>query len=114
MTPVTAPTADTALPALTRALDAALLRHRVIAMNVAHAGVDGYRSHAVHFAATLEQGRGGVAQDGLTPTYATRGPVQLDSEMVAMARNAAHYQALLKGVSRQLALLHSAVSEGRR
>lgn len=114
MTPIPSTTADSALPALTRALDAALLRHRVIAMNVAHAGVGGYRSHAVRFEAAPAPGRDRAAPDGLVPTFTAQGPVQLDSEMVAMARNAAHYQALLRGVSRQLALLHSAVSDGRR
>jgi flagellar basal-body rod protein FlgB len=41
-------------------------------------------------------------------------PVQLDAEMAEVARNAVHYQALVKGLSRHFAILSSAVSDGKK
>jgi flagellar basal body rod protein FlgB len=38
----------------------------------------------------------------------------LDVEVAGMAQNAAHYQALLKAVSKYQAILSAAVSDGKR
>jgi flagellar basal-body rod protein FlgB len=40
--------------------------------------------------------------------------VQLDVEAADMARNAVHYQALVKGLSRHFSLLSMAASDGRK
>ena len=40
--------------------------------------------------------------------------VRLDVEAAQMARNAVHYQALVKGLSHQLSLLSIAAGDGRR
>ena len=60
------------------------------------------------------------AQDGAVIEPAVSGAtglpqaVQLDSEVAQMAQNAVHYQALLKGLSKHMGILASAVSEGKR
>lgn len=93
------------LQALSSALDVAQLRQQVIASNIANANTPGYATKRVSFSATIE-----ALQDaGGQPV-----PVQLDREMAEMAQNAVHFQALLKGVGRELAILSSAVSEGKR
>jgi flagellar basal-body rod protein FlgB len=40
--------------------------------------------------------------------------VKLDEEMVEMSRNAVHYQALVKGLTRHFAVLQMAAADGRR
>jgi flagellar basal-body rod protein FlgB len=40
--------------------------------------------------------------------------VQIDEQMVELARNSVHFQALVKGLNRHLSILAAAVSEGRR
>jgi flagellar basal-body rod protein FlgB len=51
-----------------------------------------------------------AALDGLgLPTQ-----VQLDVEAADMARNAVHYQALVKGLSRHFAILSMAAGDGRK
>ncbi|SFD93556.1 flagellar basal body protein [Paracidovorax konjaci] len=118
---------------LSLALDAASLRHQAIARNIANAGTEGFVPTAVSFSsqmdearAQLSQGRrlnaqqlGSLAQDGLRmePARGADGlpaRVQLDSEVAQLAQNAVHYQALVKGLSRHMAILSSAVSDGKR
>jgi flagellar basal-body rod protein FlgB len=107
------------LQAVSSALDAALLRQQVIAANIAHANTPGYVAQRVSFASLLEgqatevTGPVGVFE----PALDARGQpmsVHLDQEVAAMAQNALHYQALLKGVSRHLSLLAAAVNDGKR
>jgi len=38
----------------------------------------------------------------------------VDLEMVKLSENTIHYQALLKALGKQLAILNTAMSEGRR
>lgn len=101
------------------ALDAAELRHRVIATNIANAGATGYVRQAVSFEAQMDA----LSFDGENPV-ATVGPaldtagapmaVRLDQEAVDMAANSLQYQALLKALSRHYGVLQSAVTEGKR
>jgi flagellar basal-body rod protein FlgB len=42
------------------------------------------------------------------------GPVQLDMEVARMAQNAVHYQALLKGIEKQYAILSTAIADGKK
>jgi flagellar basal-body rod protein FlgB len=117
--------------ALTLALDAASLRQQASAANIANAGNDWYSPVRVSFEAQLEearfalQGQGrldGTSLEGVRPEIVTapldpRGravPVALDAEVAEMARNAAHYQALVVALSRHLALLAAAVSDGKK
>ncbi|MBF0743779.1 flagellar basal body protein, partial [Shigella flexneri] len=113
---------------LSLALDAASLRHQAIARNIANAGTDGYTPVDVGFSAQMDSARAQLAQgrsldsrqvasmaeEGvrMQPVVGTDGlpvRVQLDSEVARMAQNAVHYQALLKGLSRHMAILSTAV-----
>lgn len=107
------------LQALSSALDVAQLRQQVIASNIANANTPGHATKRVSFSATLEALRdGSAAAQARVETLLDAGgqpvPVQLDREMAEMAQNGVHFQALLKGVSRELSILASAVSEGKR
>jgi flagellar basal-body rod protein FlgB len=117
--------------ALGLALDAASLRQQAAAANIANAGAIGYAPVQVAFEDRLEDARAALRDRGavdaasladaaprleLVPASATGAPpgVQLDAEVARMAQNATHFQALLKAVSRHLAVLSLAVSDGRR
>lgn len=111
---------------LTLALDAAVLRQQAIASNIANANTAGYVRQTVSFDRQLEALGAGrsdpvrvaqIAHAGLRiePVDANAsGPVQLDMEVAQMAQNAAHYQALLKGIEKQYAILSTAIADGRK
>lgn len=114
------------LPALSLALDAAVMRQQVIASNIANAHTEGYVAQRVSFEAAMDAASGDVlrssdstdlrltayAYNATTPSI--DGAVRLDSEVAAMSQNGAHYQALLKALNRHLSVMASAVSEGKR
>jgi flagellar basal-body rod protein FlgB len=107
------------LPALSTALDAAVIRQQVIANNIANANTEGFRAQRVSFNMALDAAgsTGGANLSArLEPqvSLSADGAVRLDSEMAAMAQNGAHYQALLKAMNRHLSVLVSAVSDGKR
>lgn len=120
------------LHALSSALDMAVLRQQVIATNIANANTPGYAAKRLTFAQVFEsqsfagasrsgQSATDVSFDAPRPTIETHldangqpQPVQLDQEVAALSENSLHYQVLLKGLGRQLAMLNSAVSEGKR
>ena len=116
--------------ALGLALDAASRRHQVIAGNIANADAVGYAPMRLRFVDEMESLRRALqrgerleasslqafqtrietaAQDG---GAATR--VRLDQEMADMSSNALHYQALIRALNRHLALLGSAIADGKR
>jgi len=117
--------------ALLLALDAASLRQQAHAANIANAGADGHAPLRVDFESQLADARREMADSGrldarsiakvrpqLLPADAdegrARGPVRLDLEAADMARNALHYQALVKGLSRHLSILSMAAGDGRK
>ena len=116
--------------ALALALDAASLRQQTLAANVANANSVGYVPQRVSFEAQLDEVRRGLVTSGGVDADALRqvrpriepalgldglpGSVRLDVEAADMARNAVHYQALIKGLSRHFAILSMAVSDGRK
>jgi len=113
------------------ALDAATLRHQVIANNVANAETPGFAPARVSFEAHLAAARAFLDVsddralrshlDDLTARLASpnairrqgEGPVELDAEMVELADNSIRYQALLEGISKQMAIVRTAIEEGR-
>ncbi len=117
--------------ALSLALDAASLRQQAHAANIANATTEGFVPLRVSFEAQLEDARSmlraqgridaGVLE-GVAPSMQLAEPdargilpkVQLDLEMAGMAQNAAHYQTLLKALSKHYALLAAAVSDGKK
>jgi flagellar basal-body rod protein FlgB len=116
---------------LSMALDAASVRQQVIAANIANAGRTGYVAKKVSFEAQLadlsralshnESGRSPALLDLQVRIEADQsrdgGPaesVQLDAQVSALAQNALHYQALVKGLSKHMAILASAATDGKR
>lgn len=111
--------------ALSAALDAASRQQALIAGNIANAGTPGYAPVRLSFGAHIDDVRTALREgrlldaeglDALRSAVAegVSSAVQLDVEMVEMARNAAHFQALVQGVSRHLSLLALAAADGRK
>ena len=116
--------------ALALALDAASMRQQAIAANIANANVVGYVPQRVSFEAQLVEVQRSMEQSGRIDAFALAQvrpniepavddagvprQVQLDVEAADMARNAVHYQALVKGLSRHFSLLSMAASDGRK
>lgn len=113
--------------ALSAALDIASQRHAAVAGNIANANTEGYAPVRLSFEAQLGEAREALRQNGrldnanvealrAAPESAVDGtqPVQLDVEMVELARNAVHFQALTQGLSRHLGLLALAAADGRK
>jgi flagellar basal-body rod protein FlgB len=101
------------------ALDAAALRHQAIAHNIANLHSENYVPLGVRFDARLAAARRSQAAAGPqlvlepAPSIGPR-PQEMDSEMVKLAQNTIHYQALVRALGRQLAILGVAITEGRR
>ncbi|MGC3998561.1 MAG: flagellar basal body protein [Anaeromyxobacter sp.] len=118
------------MAALGKALDAAALRQQAAAANIANASVEGYVPVTVSFEGQLEDARSALGAQGyldatslegvearLVPVSTAGGvpaKVQLDLEVAGMAQNATQYQALLKAMSKHLAVLSAAVSDGKK
>jgi flagellar basal-body rod protein FlgB len=116
--------------ALSAALDVASRRQALVAANIANGGTPGYAPLRLSFGAQLDEARTALREgrlldaDGLDALRSLaelppepeegRGGVQLDVEMVELARNAAHFQALIQGVSRHLSLQALAAADGRK
>ena|SRR5450830_1196070 len=116
--------------ALSAALDAASLRQQVLATNIANVNTPGYVAQRIDFEEQLESARRLVDSQGsadafslenaqmrIRPNLDAQGrpsSVKLDMEMADVARNAIHYQALVKGLSKHYAILSSAVSDGKK
>lgn len=114
------------------ALDAAQRQHTQLAYNIANANTEGFIPRRLEFPAwvearrQLDRGRTleadhllALSDDLQRPSYLQPygghgTSVQLDSEVAAIARNAVHFQVLLKGVSSQLGLMAIAVADGKR
>lgn len=107
--------------ALVVALDAASVRHRVIATNIAQAHVPGHVPQRVRFEALVggdASSMGGRALHArLEPAPVVPGlgtGVSLDAEAAALAQNTVHQQVMLRALQRHLGLLAVAVQDGRR
>lgn len=103
---------------LAHILDAASLRHRVIAQNVANVNTPGYRRLAVSFGDDLARA---MATPGATPprprVVVEDGPervdgntVDIDREMNDLSKNALLYQAAAQIVTSRIASLRAAIA----
>lgn len=119
------------LSALSAAMDAASLRQQVGATNIANVHTAGYKPMRVEFEALMPASataleRGGrlnprslaaprlmEAPTGTSVPYGANA-VSIDQEVAGLARNALHYQALVKSLSGQIALVNAALTDGRR
>lgn len=118
---------------LSLALDVAAMRHQTIANNIANANTEGFVPQRVNFDAYVQDARrilndkgriDAQAIDNLANTRPSVEPlltsaglptkVLLDVEVANMAENSVYYQALIKGLSRQMSILSTAVSDGKR
>ena len=118
-----------------RALDAAALRHNVLASNIANASNPQYVPLQVNFeeqlqllradllrrtdAAEVRQALAGVEpRVEADPSYSGSGvssseQVRLDAEISKMMQNAVYYQSLLTAISKNGSIMKMAVREGR-
>lgn len=109
------------------ALDASALRQRAIAHNIANAHTPGYQRIGVSFEQRLgalrDMTRAGDApalsslrdfRPALELVGAPGDAVPLDMEVAALSENTLQQQALLKMLNKHLALLSSAINEGKR
>lgn len=111
-------------------LDALLLRHRVIAANIANHSSEGFRAMRLEFEAHLDPVRQALAagsddnavralleqtkaQTALAPAPGD-GVVRLDEEMAELAKNTLQYQALLTAMGKLGALKRLAVTGGQK
>lgn len=116
------------------ALDAALLRHEIIANNIANVDTPGYQARRLNFE---DQLRGFVQQGAMSGSdnlllaerinwvkdimrgndamiVTQNQTVELDREMVHLTENTLRYQALLQAASKRGELNRMAVKEGRQ
>jgi flagellar basal-body rod protein FlgB len=118
------------LSALGAALDAASIRQRVGALNIANAQTPGYRPQRVVFESALAAGRARLAHgarlsaDDIPQVRIEQASpnvehpygsstVAIDQEVAAISINALHYQALARALSGQYALVDMALTDGR-
>lgn len=127
--------------ALERGIEGLTMRHNLLADNIANVETPNFKRSDVAFKTQLAQamGRNGrrlplavthqghlgrpagvhgyrpqVIQDLSTTTRADGNNVDVDREMAELARNTLEYQGLVDVTARRLALLRSAITEGRR
>lgn len=110
-----------------KSLDASLVVHEVIAHNIANANSTGFRPLAVSFEQLMEGMKQAVEnQPDVTELKqrlenlpieieadATTETVQLDQQMVLLAKNTTHYQALLSARSLYGELVSMAIRGGK-
>lgn len=123
---------DSTIDVLNRSLDLHMLRHAVIADNIANAETPGFKARRVDFEAELaravEAGEQGLAGMGAGRNLASVEPVvseeihsemgqdlntvDMDREMAAMTKNEVQYNAATQAISKKFALLRYAITEG--
>lgn len=115
---------------LSLALDAAALRQRAIAANIANHATPGYVALRVEFESQMEEARraldtkGSVDATSLAGVHPRTQPaldshgqpmkVQLDAQVADLAQNAVHFQVLSRALGRHMTILSTAVSDGKR
>lgn len=125
------------LQVLETAVDAAALRQRVIAHNIANLNTPGFKASRVSFEEELRAwlkgdsgqlsvtsaghiGRGntlptpGITKSGASKMRPDGNNVDLDSEQVILAANLIKYQALSRQIDDQFAQMRYVISDGRR
>ncbi len=106
---------------LMRALDAAALRHKTIATNIANVETPNYRRREVRFEEALQKALDGggalpepqVVEDP-APGRADGNNVNIDQEMAELSENALRYEALVQGLAARTDQLQTVITEGRR
>lgn len=110
------------------ALDAASLRQQALANNIANLNTPGYSPLRVDFESQLAGARAhyfagnrvsdadlAAVKPSVEADEAGEGsPVSLDLEIAKVSQNVVHYQALLRGLNKRMAILGMAINEGKR
>ena len=124
------PLFDNTIDTVAKSLDLYLIRHSVIADNIANAETPFFKARRVDFEAALQR----AAEDGdnAPPTrdiasikpeiseepFSEMGQdlntVDMDREMAAMSKNDVKYSASSQAISKKFALLKYAIGEGER
>jgi flagellar basal-body rod protein FlgB len=114
------------LALVSRAMDAASLRHAAHAQNIANANVPGAQRVRVSFEDQLAGLQSTIAahqpvspEDVPEPSVvpdlgAQNGRIDLDTELAEMSKNSMHYQALARVLSRHMSIMSLAVTDGKR
>lgn len=114
---------------VTLALDAAVLRHKVIANNIANANTPGFEPQRLEFEQLLlevetqrtPQSKAMLTEhverlkplinSGETIVETADAKVELDTEMKNLAENTLYYQALLEGLSKRSSIIKMAITQ---
>lgn len=121
---------DKAGSALSRALDAYAMRHRIIANNIANAETPGFTRSEVTFESDLKAAlearpasaarkrladvRATVRVDNQSPRRPDGNNVNMDSEIADLTKNSLSYRAAVTLMDLKSAILRYAITEGRR
>jgi flagellar basal-body rod protein FlgB len=121
---------DATWGALERSLDAAAIRQRAMAQNLANIDTPGYKRSVVRFEEALARALDTPGNpderarkvSSVTPRVerietslrADGNNVDIDLEGAMMAENALHYEAVSRMTSARVRLLRTAITEGRR
>ncbi len=119
---------DNSIDVLQKSLDMYLMRHSVIADNIANAETPFFKARRVNFEGELQKAvedkQNGVAGRDIASVEPTitedvesesgqdRNTVDMDREMAAMTKNDMKYSAATQAVSKKFALMRYAISEG--
>lgn len=119
--------ADQTTTTLRKCLDAAGLRQRVIADNIANVETPGFTRSEVAFEDKLRQAMNSfdptisienvepeVLPDNITPARADGNNVSIDKEMAGMVKNTLQYEALIQLMNLRSLMLRTAITEGKR
>jgi flagellar basal-body rod protein FlgB len=115
---------------VTKALDVAAFNHKVIANNIANAGVKGYSTARLNFDAVMRELRSLVDTDADAASYrdalnrinekemvsfsSLPDGVSIEAEMMQLTENTLRYQTLLRARGELGEILKSAISGGGR
>lgn len=115
---------------VTKALDVAAFNHKVIANNIANAGVKGYSAARLNFDAVMQELRSLVDTDADAASYSDAlsrinetemvtfsslpDGVSIEAEMMQLTENTLRYQTLLRARGELGEILKSAISGGGR
>ena len=121
---------DVSIAALIKTLDGAALRHRALADNIANTETPGFtrsdvafherlrsaveRARAEGSAEPVEAVEAQIAADRNSPARADGNNVDIEREMAELAKNTLEYESAAHALAIKLAMIRTAINEGRR